>query len=193
MSHDLFGQIAVPAHDSIEAGLVRKDEATRQERASRWQFREDVRDGGEITYIGRIEGAYLFREAELAFVDGHFAATVVLAHAVIEWMLRGWLMDQERFAEARMGMRRLLRFAEESGLLDAYLVREIDKLRRKRNHFSHFKTDDEDMQLGTRLRSTGVYDPHALVQRDAEEALRLLHQLYRTTPRKIKVQTTSRP
>lgn len=116
MSHDLFGQIAVPAHDSIEAGLVRKDEATRQERASRWQFLEDVRDGGEITYIGRIEGAYLFREAELAFVDGHFAATVVLAHAVIEWMLQGWLMDQERFAEARMGMSRLLRFAEESGV-----------------------------------------------------------------------------
>lgn len=188
---DLFGDAPVISGDSIEAGLMRRDDATIQQRALRWEFLEELRQGNEVHYMGRLEGGYLFRESESTFVDGYFAATILLVQAVIEWMLQGWLIEHGYIEESRKGIGQILRFLRRNELLPPFILGEIDKLRRKRNHFAHFKIDDDEMQLDRRMRSNSTFDPHSLMQEDAEYALRLLHQLYGTRFRKIEIRKTS--
>lgn len=184
---DLFGNTIETLEDSVETGLRRRDEATLEDRAERWGFLEELRQGGEIHYMGDIEGSYLFRESEMAYVDGHFAATILLVLAIIERMLQGWLYDNGYSEESRKGIGRTLKFLRRHNLLHTFILDEIDTLRRKRNHFAHFKTDDVEMRVDMRTVAAKVYDPHAIMQKDAEFSLRLLHHLYRTQLGKINI------
>ncbi len=186
-STDMFGKKIEFSDDSIEAGLMRKDKVTLHDRAGRWQFLEDLRQGGEVNYIGDIEGGYLFQESELAFVDGHYAATLLLVLAIIERMLQVWLLENGLTEEARKGTGKILKFLRKHDLLHSFILDEIDKLRRKRNHFAHFKTDDDEMRVDQRTVTTQLYDPQKLMRKDAEAALQLVHQLYRTRRDKINV------
>lgn len=186
-SIDLFGNNVELSGDSIEAGLMRRDQATLHERAARWQFLEDLRQGGEVHYIGDIEGGYLYQESELTFVDGHYAATLLLVLAIIERVLQGWLIDSGFVEEARKGTGKILKFLRRHDLLHSFILDEIDKLRRKRNHFAHFKTDDDEMRVDQRTVATRIYDPQTLMRKDAEAALQLVHQLYRMKRGRINI------
>ncbi len=186
MSEDLFGEKTEASGDSIEAGLKRRDKATLQERAARWQFLEDLRQGSEVNYMGDLEGGYLFRESELAFVDGYYAATKLLVFATIERMLVVWLIENGLEKESR-GISKILKFIRKHDLLHSFILDEIDKLRRKRNHFAHYKTDDDAMRVDKRMITTRSYNPDVLMRKDAESALQLAHQLYRTKRGKINV------
>lgn len=184
---DLFGNAIASQEDSVETGLRRRDKATIEDRVERWRFLEELRQGGEIHYLGDIEGSYLFRESEMAYVDGHFAATILLVLAIVERMLQSWLYDNGYSEESKKGIGRTIGFLRRHNLLHTFILDEIDKLRRKRNHFAHFKTNDEEMRVDMRIVTTKIYDPHALMQKDAEFSLRLLHHLYGTQLGKINI------
>jgi hypothetical protein len=188
MPRNLFGQpIKTLAPDSIEAGLIRRDKATREGRAARWQFLENFReDGHYVQYMGPHEGGLLFRESELTYVDGHFTASILLIHAIVESMLTGWFIACGHGDIARRGLGRMLKFVRQHNLLEPYIVEQIDRLRRKRNHLTHLTLEDE-LRIDFRMRRENKWDEQELMREDAESALGLLHHLYGTKFRRIKI------
>lgn len=131
--------------------------------------------------IGRAETLHLLREARETFVDGYFAATLLLAisvinHALIEELqLRGAVQGDP-------GLTSVLSKSEELGLIPAAWLPSIRKIVSRRHPFVHYKDHQHEHGLGFRVSMEKMH-PASLVEADAYEAVDLMYKVFRATLR----------
>jgi hypothetical protein len=166
--------------ERLENALRESDDRRRPERINRIVWAADHDDLPSVI-IGRAETLHLLREARETFVDGHFAATLLLAISVInhslieELQIRGVLQGDP-------GLASVLAKSEELDIIPAEWLASIRKLVSRRHPFIHYKDPDHEHGLGART-SLEKRHPHSLVEADARDAIEFMYKVFRATLR----------
>lgn len=153
MDTDLFGQPA-ESNDWTERWLAEHDAATFRARHRRLcQTIALMPDG---SFMMPMEAHAVFTEARSTYVNGDFASVLMVAQAFVEHRLQSYLEGQGQAKVAKGGLAKILEHCEQHGLLDAVILKGLDRLRRVRNPFTHLRPFD---------------DPHTLTQRSLQMRL----------------------
>lgn len=168
-----------PTQALIDA-LQHYDESTRGARVER------IIVAGEYStlpsvFMGRSETLHLLEETRRAFVDGHFAATLMLAISVIEHCIVEECQLRGIFKESPP-LGKVLEIAKDNSILPVTWFSEIMLLVKRRNPFAHLKASSHEHTLGMRTRVEKRH-PTSILEEDAENALKYMYLVFRATLR----------
>ncbi|MFN3375891.1 MAG: hypothetical protein ACK40S_05005 [Burkholderiaceae bacterium] len=168
--------------ERLDEDLRTSDDRRRPERIQRIVWLSE-HDGLPSAIMGRAETLYMLREARDVFVDGYYAAALLLAISVInhslieELQLRGSLQGDP-------GLNAVLHKSEELQILPTEWFPPIRRLVSRRHPFVHFKEPDHKHALGARIRQEKTH-PVRLLERDAQEAIVFMYRVFRATLREV--------
>jgi hypothetical protein len=176
----LGGFSVTDPRERLEIALRDSDDRRRPERIGRMIW---LSDHAELPngIIGRAETLHLLREARETFVDGYFAATLLLAISVVnhslieELQLRGAIQGDP-------GLAAVLSKSEELGIIPVEWLPSIRKLVSRRHPFVHYKDQEHEHGLGSRVALEKSH-PTALVETDARDAIEFMYKVFRATLR----------
>ena len=160
--------------------MQRLDESRRDARIQRIVWLSDHEHLPAII-MGRTETMRLLHEARGVFVDGYFAATLLLGVSVInhclveELQLRGELKRDP-------GLEAVLLKCEQLDVLPSHWFEPLRRLADRRYPFVHFKDAEHVHALGARVMVEGS-PPVKLLQADAELAIEYMFNVFRATLR----------
>jgi len=130
---------------------------------------------------GRAETLQLVEEARDTFVDGHFAATLMIAMAVIEHCVVEHLQIR-RLIGASPSFSTALNRASENRLFPPDWIERATRLSQRRNPYAHLKDEDHPHALGARIQSENRH-PRSIMEGDAKDALELMSNIFIATLR----------
>ena len=111
-----------------------------EERLSRLQWLVHKSPAAEYwTFPGGLLAKSLFEETRYCFVYAQFLATTLLGLAYIERTLAALFYGAGRNDLERAGLSDLLREAQTHGLIDRNEFRDLERVRRNRNTYTHFR------------------------------------------------------
>jgi hypothetical protein len=173
---DLFGNSIEPVTGPLEEDLRAHDEQAFSSRLNRLKYVNKILP--DLLFMTNMEIYYLLLESKATFINGQFAATILLSQAVIEQWLYGHLAGKYNLSP-KAGMKDILDCLRKNDLFHPYLIDKIDRLRRIRNPFVHNRSyDDPDRIEHRALRASKV--PDELIERDAKDALELMYHVVLT-------------
>ena len=112
----------------------------------------------------------LFEEARYCFVYGQFLATTLLGLAYIERTLSALFYAEGRNDLKRASFSKLLNEAHTHGLIGCTEFGDLERIRRKRNSYAHFRKPGD--KEGIEFRSLATDEaPYPVIQRDATEVI----------------------
>jgi hypothetical protein len=170
----------VSVAEKLDEALRASDDRRRPERIQRIVWLS-VYESLPSAIMGRAETLHLLREAREVFVDGHYAAALLLAISVInhslieELQLRGSIKGDP-------GLHAVLTKSEELLVLPAEWFPPIRQLVSRRHPFVHFKEPDHEHALGARVMQERTH-PARLLESDAQQALIFMYRVFRATLR----------
>lgn len=169
-------------NEKLDEALRSLDDRTRSLRAERilWLSQHERLPP---VLMGRAETLHLLREAREVFVNGHFAATLVLAVAVIEHSLVEELQLRGSI-KTSPPLGKVLAIAEEAKVLPSEWFSPIRTLVQRRNPFAHLKEPDHEHALGVRIVLEGEH-PSRLLEEDAKVAAIWMYKVFRATLREV--------
>jgi hypothetical protein len=176
----LSGESVASTAERLDEALRASDDRRRPERIRRNVWLSE-HDGLPRAIMGRAETLHLLREAREVFVDGHYAAALLLAISVInhslieELQLRGSLQGDP-------GLDAVLTRSEKLQLLPPEWFAPIRQLVSRRHPLVHFKEPDHEDALGARVVNEKTH-PVRLLERDAEDAMVFMYRVFRATLR----------
>ena len=168
--------------EDLESALRRQDEQRRKARLHRIVWLSD-HEQLPSALVGRTETMHLLREARDVFIDGYFAATLLLAVSVInhclvdELQLRGEIKRDP-------GFEAVLKKCEEKTVLPSDWFEPLRRLATHRHPFVHFKDPEHEHALGARVMLEGSA-PADLMQADAALAIEFMYRIFRITLREV--------
>lgn len=165
----------------VVQALEESEHRTRERRAARLAVTSKLQQVPPVL-VGRFEQLHLLEEARVCFVYGQFAATVLVAYAVIEHTL-----DEEAdlCVQKTSGMSKAansIQLCREHQLVPSELLDRADALRSKRNAIGHFKPDVNKYRVTARARAVDA-SPYQVLETDAIEALGLAREIVISTLR----------
>lgn len=178
MDKDLFGNPLKKRKSRLERQLEKSDHQSFALRLERLKWLDSILPKGS-SFVMPPETFHVFEEARLAFINGEFVATLLLANAFLEQWLGNVLASEGHAKEARQGLAAILQCMEETGLLHEFLSHAADRLRKIRNPFVHIKPFDHEHRLTQRVLK-GQIDPYSLLEEDAKDAISLMLQVATT-------------
>jgi len=126
---------------------------------------------------------HLLSEARSVFVDGYFAATLLLSVSVINHCLVEELQFR-REIEGDPGFEAVLSHALRLGVVPVAWDASLRRLAQRRHPFVHFKKPEHPHALGARVRLEGA--PLAsLLEEDAKLAIKYMYHVFRATLREV--------
>lgn len=131
--------------------------------------------------MGRTETMHLLNEAREVFVNGHFAAALFLAVAVVEHSLMEEC-QQRGLLRSSPPLGKLLKIAKDHGVVSEGTFMELQLLVFRRNPYAHLQEPGHEHGLGYRIRDEQRH-PALILQQDAEMAIQLMYQVFRSTLR----------
>jgi hypothetical protein len=131
--------------------------------------------------MSRVETLHLLREARDVFIDGHYAAALLLAISVINHSLIEELQLRGVF-QGDPGLNQVLAKSEELLVLPAECFAPIRQLVSRRHPFVHLKEWDHEHGLGARTMREKNH-PTRLLQSDAQDAIMYMYRVIRATLR----------
>jgi hypothetical protein len=169
-------------HQKLIAALAEADTASRNKRAERiiWMSNYNQRPS---MIMGSNEALGVLSEAADAYRDGHFISVILLAQALIEHELVGELVLLKK-AKGDESLVIALKLAKKNQVLTDELVNRIDQLRVIRNPFAHHKKSDHEHSFTNRYRTRKIH-PQVLLQEDAQEAFKLMYEVFRALLREV--------
>lgn len=169
---DLFGETyTVP--EPIERSLSQYDEVTRPARAVRFAYVSSIYPSG--TFMLSVSMGYLLHEARHTYVNGDFAATILVAQAFIEHWLKPRAIKSAGVRAERWGMAAMIQHFRKAGRIHPYLLDRVDRLRRIRNPFVHMRPGDSEAIEWRSYRAAASID--LVLHRDARDALGLMYAI----------------
>jgi len=166
--------------DRLDEALRASDDRRRPERIQRiiWLSDHESLPGA---IMGRTETLHMLREAREVFVDGHYAAALLLAVSVINHSLIEELQLRGSF-QGDPGFQTVLAKSEELRVVPAEWLGPIGQLVSRRHPFVHFKEPDHEHGLGARVMQEKSH-PARLLEKDAQDAIVLMYRVFRATLR----------
>jgi len=131
--------------------------------------------------MGRTETLHLLREAREVFVDGHYAAALLLAISVINHSLIEELQLRDG-VQGDPGLHKVLARSEDLNVLPVEWFAPIRQLVSRRHPFVHFKEPDHEHGLGARVMQEKTH-PTRLLEQDARDAIMFMFRVFRATLR----------
>lgn len=166
--------------DQLTEAVLANDERRRPGRVQRIVWLAD-HERLPSAIIGRAETLHLLREARETFVDGHFAAALMLAISVINHSLIEEL-QLRKAVQGDPGLQQVLAKSEQLCILPAEWFGPIRQLVNRRHPFVHFKEPDHEHALGQRVTEAKT-PPKELLEQDAKSAIMFMFQVFRATLR----------
>lgn len=173
---DLFGEPIKRRRGRWESYLSRYDRDTFAERLERLKYLDSVVPQAAGMMAG-LETVLVFQEATLAFVNGAFVATIMLAQAFVEHWLQAYLEREGFSKEADQGLSAIASCCRDSHLLSEYLLDKVDHLRQVRNPFTHLKPYHSPFTMSHRLLVERV-PPDEILEREAREAIGVMYTVF---------------
>lgn len=171
-------------------GLEAQDKKSREARAERYVWANYL-PRLPSAMVGRFEQIRLMEEARSCYIEGLYAATLILSFSVVDHSL-----DEEAlFAtgktsadKPKKGERKqyAIALAEEAGTLPKDLLSRCNVLREKRNAIAHFRLGRDEAVLIERAKKASM-SPYVLLEEDAKEALALAREVFVATLRPFEV------
>jgi len=178
---DLFGKPVRRRKDRLEAALEKYDRETLLDRVERLRWVDKVFPKG-YDFMMPPETAYIFDEAKMAFLNGEFIATLLLASAFVEHWLGIPLQSKGFHKEAQKGLGAIIECARANNLVHGYLLDKADHLREIRNPFVHLKPFAHKHSIMQRAMN-GLSHPVEIMENDAKEALSIMYTIASTSLR----------
>ena len=166
--------------EKLDEALSAGDERRRPERIHRiiWLAEHEHLP---VTIMGRTETLHLLQEAREVFVDGHYAAAILLAISVINHSLVEELQLRNDI-QSDPGIEKVLKRSEVLRVLPAEWFAPIRQLVSRRHPFVHLKEPAHEHGLGQRVMQEKVH-PTCLLEQDARDAIMFMFRVFRTTLR----------
>lgn len=175
MKNDLFGQPVRKRKPQLQSVLERLDRESMQARLGRAQ-RVQAIFPKDYSFLMSFEAVYVFDEAKMAFMNGQFVSTILLAVAFSELWLGRFLRSKGFEKEARSGLKAIAARLRQHGLVQEFILGKVDRLREIRNPFVHLKPPGHPHRITQRAITQGR-DPDRILRRDAEEMLSVMYQI----------------
>jgi len=131
--------------------------------------------------MGRTETLHLLEETRLVYVNGHFAASLMLAVSVIEHCLVEECQLRGLFKESPP-LSTVLKLANTHSVLPAEWFPELELLVKRRNPLAHLKRADHAHGLSHRMLKEKRH-PYAILEQDAETAIMYMYRVFNATLR----------
>ena len=123
-------------------------------------------------------------EARSSFVNGNYAATVILCQALAENLLGGVLGAEDAEIPNRIAFSDTLRRCEEKGYLNRYESKELTRLCGLRNPLSHYRSLKDPSHVDRRSMSEKMHFQEVL-EKDAFFAVALIMRLLAKSPFRV--------
>jgi hypothetical protein len=172
---DLFGYTKKPRRPRLEAALLKHDRESLDARLERLRHLQRIFPRG-YSFLSAVETAYIFNEAKMAYINGLFVSTILLAQAHIEHCLQGYVASRGDDRFAKSGLAQITKFLRSKNLLHEFLLDRIDRLRKLRKPYSHLQDCDYPDSLSKRAFAHN-HDFEATLRHDAEFALALMYEV----------------
>ena len=130
----------------------------------------------DISFLLPLESSYLLREVKMAFINGEYVATLMLAQAFIEHILQCSVEHTGEKKVARHGLAEIIKWFMKNKPQHNFLMRKIDHLRRFRNPFTHLRPLDDPDTLSQRIFTTKT-SPDEILEAETKDALALMYQV----------------
>ena len=122
------------------------------------------------TFPGGFLARALFEEARYCFVYGQFNATILLGLSYIERTLAAQFYGAGRDDLERASLSELLDEARDSSLLTDGELQDLQRARRLRNDYAHFRRPLHRTSIERRAPADKV-EPYSVIERDASAVL----------------------
>lgn len=136
-----------------------------------------VISGGMTSY-----NAYV--EARSSFINGNFAATVVLCQAFAENLLGSFLSMGDEGLPDRLSFAETRRLCVDKGYLTSLDSEELRKLGNLRNPIAHYRHNRDPANVDRRAMSSGTQFEH-VIERDAYFAIATVVRLLANAPFRV--------
>lgn len=176
MVKNLFGEITRDKNPKYTRTLQKYDKDSFADRLKRLNWLKD-NFPEDFEMLCTFEILFLLKEAKMTFINGEFVATILLTVSAIEHRLQSLLLNKGYVKESKKGLKYILKFMRENGLLSDYLFKSIDKLRLFRNPFVHLKSYKDENCISERVM-TEFSPPETILEREAKMALNLMYTIY---------------
>lgn len=182
---DLFGNIVKKKRKTrLETSLEKYDSKSFEDRLTRLEYLNTIFPKG-FGIAGDQETVYIFVEAKMAFINGEFISTILLAQAFIERKLQMHFESLDLGHIAKRGLKSMIDYARKNNILHSYLIERINSLRKKRNPFTHLKPFDYEFNLNQRMfnefrNSNQFKQPMEILEVDSKEAISLMYTIFVT-------------
>ncbi len=184
MQTDLFGNKPIKKITKFETALKNYDKATIDERVERLKYINTLLPD-KYMFCGDPETIFIFKEAKMAFINGQFISTILLAQAYIERRLQIHYNSIGHNEIAKKGLKAIIDHAKKNKTIHHFLLPKIDELRKIRNPFVHLKEYEHDYNLSQRIfknikegKSYKYFTD--IIYDDSKDAIRLMYAIFLT-------------
>lgn len=163
-----------PDDEEIAQDLTDADAASLETRRERYRFvLQEFGPPAHMFLVGGIPAMFAVVELQRSYIFGNHLAVILTAQAFVEHSLGGAfrLAGDDRVAAS--GFATLIDEALSRGAISSGVADRLHELRRMRNPYTHSQASDSPRGYMARLRDGG-YDPEAMAERDAQEAIRIV-------------------
>ena len=175
---DLFGRARKRRPTRLRSILNGFDRRTFDQRLARLAHLQTIFPKG-YSFLLPPETSFVFDEAKMAFINGQFISTILLAQAFIEHIFQCKIAARGDTKIAEAGLAAMTKYLAKHEILHEFLVKKVDELRKIRNPFVHLQNN---------LSSKGVFNrivkeqksPEQLLEEAAQRALALMYQIATT-------------
>jgi hypothetical protein len=176
MQKDLFGNDVSQESTCIRT-LKEYDEETFEERRKRCEFLFSLVPTEKV-WISSDESYYIWLEIRLAYINGCYISTVLLAESFIERKFQSDFHMMLDFKRSKFTLDQILKEMKKDKSMDSYWIERIDTIRKKRNPLVHFKDVMKEESMAQ--RSGHDHDKAIeLLKQDAKEAIEIMYAVSR--------------
>jgi hypothetical protein len=173
---DLFGTKKIrKRHSRLQTILEKYDSETISGRIERLRWLEMVFPN-YYGYLMSPEMHFIFTEAKMAFINGQYISTVLLATSFIEHWLGSHLKSKGFTNESEKGLSAIIDCMRVHSMLHVYLLDKVDEIRKIRNPFVHLKQYKHKYNLTERSISE-LKNPIDIMENDAKDALSIMYAI----------------
>lgn len=177
MQKDLFGNEIAQEESKCKRTLRKFDSDTFEERSKRCEFLFNLVPNESI-WISSEESYYIWIEIKLAYINGCYISTILLAQSFIERKFQGDYHMMLDFHKSELTLNKILKQMKKDKSMDSYWIERIDTIRKKRNPLVHFKDVMQEVSIG--MRSNFDRDKAIeLLKQDAKEAIEIMYAVSR--------------
>lgn len=175
MEKDLFGNIKRKRKTKLEVSLEKSDSYTYPVRLERLQYINKITPK-HISFLYSVEMHYLHSEAIRSFINGQFVAVLLLSHSFIEHWLEDRIEESKIKRYGNHSLANIIKAMKEKNSANISLLDKIDRLRKIRNPFVHYKPSNYEFSV-MNLSIPNKTMPDDLLYKEAKEAISLLYQV----------------